>query len=176
MKIKTERLILRPLGLADLQTTHKYSSDPENARMMVYLPYANIEETRDFLMDVEAEWRKEVPDFYEFAIDLDGTHIGAINLYVDEARTEAELAWIVDKSYWNQGYGTEAAQALLKFGTDTLGIRYYVAHCDRENIGSARVMEKLGMHLVEMSWGRRNRAFDEIRQECMYELRIDESK
>ncbi len=172
MRIETKRLMLRPLSLQDLHTTHRYSSDPENAPMMVYLPYANLEETIEFLMDIEAEWKKEIPDFYEFAVDLDGQHIGSVNLYVDAERTEAELAWIIHKDHWGQGYGTEAAQALVEFAVKDLGIRHFIAHCDSENVGSARIMEKLGMTLVHTEWGRKNRASDQIRQERMYEMRI----
>ena len=41
-EIRTERLVLRPLGVKYLQTTHIYASDYENTKYMVNLPNADI--------------------------------------------------------------------------------------------------------------------------------------
>ena len=43
------------------------------------------------------------------------------------------------------GYATEAAGALLRFGFDQAGLHRITATCDPENVGSARILEKIGM-------------------------------
>lgn len=91
-EIKTQRLILKPLGTKYLHSTHRYSSDLENCRLMVFLPYDSLEETEQFLLNAEAEWQKECPDFYEFAIILKDVHIGAISLYILDDGCTAEFA------------------------------------------------------------------------------------
>ena len=57
---------------------------------------------------------------------------------------------------WGLGYATEAAAELLRFGFDRLGLHRITAGCWAANIGSARVMEKIGMrreaHLREGAW------------------------
>jgi len=42
-------LILRPVCLADAETTYAYAADREMIRYMVYLPKASMEEVREFL-------------------------------------------------------------------------------------------------------------------------------
>lgn len=172
MEIRTQRLVLKPLELEYLQTTFHYTSDIENTRYMTNLPNETIEEVREFILSAETEWQKESPSFYEFVILLDNTHIGAVNLSLDESRSTGELGWILDKRYWKKGYGYEAAQAVLNYAIETLGIHHFVAHCDSENTGSFRIMEKLGMHLTDRYPGRQNRSSREAREECRYTLNL----
>ena len=56
MTIQTDRLVLRPLCVDDLETTHRYASDRENARYMMFLPNDSEEETLDFLREAQEEW------------------------------------------------------------------------------------------------------------------------
>ncbi len=172
MIIHTERLVLKPLGIEYLQTVNKYATDLENTRFMMRLPNENIEETKAFLEGTTAEWEKETPTFYEFAIILNGTHIGAVSVYLDESFAEGELGWILDKDYWGNGYAYEASKALIEIGVEKLGIRKFVAHCDSENEASKRVMQKLGMHLEAEYGGRKNRASNEVRRECKYSMKV----
>lgn len=172
MEIKTSRLLLRPLGMKYLASTHEYSSDREATKYMVYLPDNTIEETADFLKNVDAEWGKDKPKFYEFAILFHEKHIGAISLYLDETGTTGELGWIIHRDYWNRGIVTEAARELLTYSVNVLRVHHFIAHCDSENIASYTVMEKLGMVRVQCSEGRKNKSSDELRKEYMYELNL----
>jgi RimJ/RimL family protein N-acetyltransferase len=56
MDIKTERLTLTPLGLRFLDSTHEYASNPEITKYMIHLPNETLEETEQFLQNVENEW------------------------------------------------------------------------------------------------------------------------
>jgi len=173
MLVKTERLQIVPLGLKYLQSTHAYSSDIENTRLMVYLPNADINETVRFLENVESEWKKERPGFYEFAILKDEEHIGAVSIYIiDEDYTVGEIGWIISKEHWGKGYATEAARAMIDFARNELKLKRIIAHCDSENVASYKVMEKLGMSFISKTGGRRNRSSDEERQELLYQLEL----
>lgn len=170
MRIETRRLVLVPHGTAFLESTHVYASDPVNTRFMMHLPNDDLAETKAFLDMVDAEWKKPRPEFYEFAILLDGVHIGAISLYHDKAMAEAELGWILHKNYWGQGYVLEAAHALITIMKTDLELKRCIAHCDAENLASARVMQKLGMNFVSRSGGRRNKLSNEEREELIYAI------
>lgn len=146
VKLKTNRLTLRPISTKDLFSTHKYATDSDVTKYMIHLPNHSIVETLEFLYWCEEEWDKETATDYEFAICLDDKHIGAISLSrVDDSCYE--LGWILDKQYQGNGYATEAAQELVELAK-RLGASKLVAHCDTRNIASRRVMEKLGMKLV----------------------------
>ena len=146
LELHTSRLTLRPLSTNDLSTTHKYATNLDVTKYMIYLPNHSIEETLGFLQQCEAEWNKDQPDDYEFAICLDGKHIGAISLSRVNQITY-EFGWILDSVYQGRGFVTESAQELVRFAK-SLGAKELIAHCDTRNVASRRVMEKLGMKLV----------------------------
>ena len=172
MTIKTNRLNLVPLSMEHLQTAYAYSSDPEITKYMVFLPVDSIGETRQFIEDSQRELLKEAPEYYEFAVLLDGVHIGGASLYFDTVPDVGELGWILLPEYQGCGYATEAARALVAWGRDRFGVRRFIAHCDAENRASQGVMRRLGMTLVDDAGTRKNRSSDELRRECLFELSI----
>ena len=170
---KTGNLRLVRHGIRFLESAHKYSSDLENTKYMLHLPHETIEETKAFLLSIDEEWKKESPDFYEFAILLEGKHIGAVSIYLYQDRSIGELGWILDRDYHGCGYAFEAAKQAIRYGREKLNIKRFVAHCDSENTASYKLMEKLGMKLECVNENRKNRSSPEIRRELQYELELD---
>ena len=147
LPLTTPRLVLREFREADLADIHRYGSDPMVSRFMTWGPNTE-DETREFLDRKLAEqtvWpRAEVSMAAE--IIATGRVMGALSLRFGrgESRT-AEFGYSLGREHWGQGYATEAAGALIRHGFETLGLRRVVANCNVRNIGSWRVMEKLGM-------------------------------
>lgn len=166
--ISAERLTLTPLGSEYLETVNVYAMDYENTKYMCRLPNEDVEETAHFLAGVDAEWAKEKPEFYEFAMIYQSRQIGAVGIYFEDGI--GELGWIVNKRYWRKGFAYEAAKALVAFFTKHMGTTHFIAHCDTENVASYKVMEKLGMTRTGEYGGRRNRAASEDSLEYQYEL------
>jgi len=170
--VRTERLTLVPLSMKYFDTTCGYAMSAENARLMVYLPNQSKEETADFIKKAEAQWKLPQPDVCEFAMLLDGRHIGGMTMYFEGDYTRGELGWIVHRDYWGHGYAVEAAQGLIDFFAEKMNLKRFIAHCDAENQASVRVMEKLGMTYVETHGGRFNRSTKGERLENLYEIVI----
>lgn len=146
MKIlETERLILRPFIEGDFEAVHAYASVAENVIYMVWGPNNELD-TLEFILQA-IKHSKEVPYLnYQFAaIEKESRKlIGACNI-VMVRESEGEIGWILHRDYWKQGFGTEMGKKLLQFGFQELGLHRIIAHCDTENYGSFRVMEKIGM-------------------------------
>ena len=170
IKLTTERLELRPLSTQDFQTVHSYSTDDDVARYMYWLPHTSEIETETFLENIETEWSKDEPTFYEFAVVLNGTHIGAVSLYINKERTDGIIGWLINKKYWNKGYAAEAARAVIDFAQKDIGIGRVCAMCDHRNKASQRVMEKIGMLPVNLDGIRRYVKTGEVAKEYTYEL------
>lgn len=166
-EIKTERLLLRPLGTGDLETTHAYAGDAETGRYMFYLPNNTVEETAEFLRNVAAEWAKDEPETYSFAITLNGVHIGAVSIRV----RDGNMGWVLNKKYRKQGYATEAAAGVVDFARNQLRLPLLIAHCDSRNTASYRVMERIGMTLVGDN-GTRTYRTGETARELLYEMEL----
>ena len=172
IEITTERLQLQPLGSEYLESVNDYAMDYENTKYMCRMPNERIEETANFLQNVDVEWAKEKPEFYEFAILYEGEHIGAVGIYFENGI--GEIGWIINKKYWRNGFAFEAAQALVRYFIDYMGTTHFIAHCDTENTASYKVMEKLGMVKTGEYGGRRNRAAVQDSNEYRYELIVSE--
>jgi ribosomal-protein-alanine N-acetyltransferase len=148
MKIlETERLILRRFVPGDLGRLYALYRDPEVRR---YFPEGTLTwaETRE-----ELEWflngHPEHPELGLWATIHKGTRrlIGRCGLlpWTLDGRPEVEVAFLLDKAYWGQGLGTEAAQAVLDYGFEKLCLPRLICLIERGNQASIRVAQKIGM-------------------------------
>lgn len=56
-----------------------------------------------------------------------------------------DLGYRFRPPFWRQGYGYEAAQAWLDYGFQTMKLARICAYADVENVGSRRILEKIGL-------------------------------
>lgn len=145
--LQTERLLLRHLEPEDLDDLVALYSDPE---MIQFIPDASttLAEIREEL----AWFRHGHPKHPELGLwatidKASGQFIGRCGLlpWTIDGRFEVEVAYLIDKAYWGQGLGTEAAQAILSYGFETLHLPRLVCLIDADNAASIRVAEKIGM-------------------------------
>jgi ribosomal-protein-alanine N-acetyltransferase len=143
--IETERLILRPFEETDFEAVHSYASVAENVQYMLWGPN-DESQTKAFIMRAVAQSKEKPCKNYQYAAVLKSSQklIGGCNLAI-LGNDEAEIGWILHRDYWKQGFGTEMGKRILEFGFKELGLHRIVAHCDIENYGSWRVMERIGM-------------------------------
>lgn len=144
--LTTERLLLRPFTLADAPAVKELAGEWEVAATTGNIPHP--------YEDGMAEaWISTHPTACEqgqgvtFAITLqpEDALIGAISLGINQANLLAEMGYWIAKPYWNQGYCTEAARALLKYAFENLQLNRVQARHMTKNPASGRVMQKIGM-------------------------------
>ncbi|MFA5486004.1 MAG: GNAT family N-acetyltransferase [Bacilli bacterium] len=149
MKIATKRLILRPFTLNDVDAVYQYAKKPSVTRFMFWGPSTH-EESKTFVENVVLQNDNPARLNHDFLVTLkDGTVIGACSLIFKDFNNPPSLGWVYDDLYWNNGYGTEVGKALLAYAFKTLNLKKVYATCHKENIGSARIMEKIGMRFVK---------------------------
>ena len=142
--LETERLILRKFTEDDFAAAHSYASCAEN---ILYMPWGpnSEEDTRAFISRSIASAEKNPIDNYEYAVVIKETDTLIGGCGISPSGDQASLGWCLHRDYWQKGYCTEFGAALLKFGFEELNLRRITAFCHAENIGSYRVMEKIGM-------------------------------
>lgn len=156
MQIETNRLLIREFVQQDLEQVHAYASDPVVATYMIWGPNS-IEETEAFI-SMTLSMQQEYPrKSFELAVvhKQANTLIGGCGIHIVQPG-QGEIGYCFHKNAWGQGFATEAAAALLDFGFHTLDLHRIYATCRPANIGSGRVMQKIGMkyegHLREHMW------------------------
>jgi RimJ/RimL family protein N-acetyltransferase len=72
--------------------------------------------------------------------------IGTVLLRVEAEHRRAELGYLVAVEEWGNGYATEAAAAVVRFGFEALDLNRIYAFHFATNPASGNVLRKLGMH------------------------------
>lgn len=147
MQLETERLILRDFIEDDWQAMAGYWRDPRYQRY--YAEVDDIEETVWHLVTIFIAGQHEDPRRrWQLAVERkdDGRMIGncGIRINAPEHR-EANIGYELNPDEWGQGFATEAASAIVRFGFEDLGLHRIWAECNAENTDSIRVLTKLGM-------------------------------
>lgn len=143
--IESNRLTMRGFKPDDLDRLASILSDPEVMRYMPGgQPYSR-ERAEANLKFILRHWEKHGYGWWAVIHNAGARLIGWCGLtYVDEL-DETEVAYLFDRPYWNQGIGTEAAHASLRYGFEELELDRIIALAHTQNIASQRVMEKNGM-------------------------------
>jgi aminoglycoside 6'-N-acetyltransferase len=147
--IETERLILRPMALTDVDDLLEYQSHPEIVR---YIPWP--ERTREQV--IEAAEKTIATGKFDLKEDNDyivlvwqfksGKVIGQSNMGLKSLRDgNADIGWVTHHDFQRKGYAFEATQALIKYAFENFPVRRLIADIDTRNPESAAMAEKLGM-------------------------------
>jgi RimJ/RimL family protein N-acetyltransferase len=146
--VRTERLTIRRATLGDLEATWRFRRLDSVSEWLTSAP-ATLEEYRT---------QFENPDRLAntLVFQLDGLVIGDLMVAVEDAWSQsevadqakgvqAELGWVVDPAHEGKGYATEAVREVIRICFEELGMRRVTAGCFADNVGSRRLMERLGM-------------------------------
>lgn len=144
--IETQRLLLRPIRYQDWKNLFHIFADP-----VVMQFYPRTRTKKEII-----EWIEEWADYYAkyqkgfLACELKETGefvgvSGVLSSMNIEGKEEVEVGYLFIKQYWGQGFATEAAEACLDYGFNTLGYERLVFFIDPQNYGSIRVAEKNGL-------------------------------
>jgi [ribosomal protein S5]-alanine N-acetyltransferase len=146
LTLKTERLILRKMTLADAEDIFDYARNPEVGKYVNWFAHDSIADTERFLDSVLANYETEAGMDWAIVHKQDQKVIGTCGLFNwDLTHHRAELGYTLSQPYWNQGYMTEAVKAAIAFGFHVMMLNHIVSNCNAENIASVRVLQKAGM-------------------------------
>ena len=158
IRLETQRLILRPWKMEDLEDFYEYASIDGLGQMAGWMPHRSLEES-EFILSLFIQGKKT------FAIELkeNGKVIGSLGIEEPDPDPEKEMlgreiGYALHKDYWGQGLMPEAVKAVISWCFDDLHYDFLICcHFDR-NQQSKRVIEKCGF-----------RYFSATRSETRYE-------
>ena len=153
--IRTNRLILRPFELGDIDDVLAYQSMPEVVRYMYWQVRDRAEVTQVVKDRATMTKLAREGDRLQVAVVLHANNkvIGEVVLmYRSALHQQCELGYAFNPAYQGQGYAREAAEAMLVVGFRDYGLHRIFCQCDARNIPSYQLMERLGMrreaHLI----------------------------
>ncbi|MDZ8066532.1 MAG: GNAT family N-acetyltransferase [Nostoc sp. DedQUE08] len=147
MILETHRLLMRDFVEADWQAVFAYQSDPLYLRYN-YWTQRTQNDVCEFIQMFINQQKEQPRTKFQLAVVLkeENRLIGNCGIRVnDPEMREANIGYELNTQYWGQGYATEAAQAILKFGFEELRMHRIWSWCVSENVASVKVLEKIRM-------------------------------
>ena len=145
--LESERVILQEIEKKDWSDIHKYASQSIVCQYQPWGPNTEIE-SKDFVEQVLEDAKEDSRSRFVFVViqKIDGRMIGSgeFNLR-DQINKVGEIAYIINPDHWGKGFATEVAQILIEFGFNEFNLHRIYATCDPGNVGSIKVLEKIGM-------------------------------
>lgn len=153
MVIQTNRLIIRASLESDVPGYAAVVADPEVTRFLGDGSPHSYEQAAAYVHNCIRSEAKE--DIARYAVIFKETDklIGFCGF--KKVYDNIDFGWRYARQAWGHAYATEAAVAVLDYGTSTLKLCGIAAESAVENVWSVRVMEKIGMQLE---------AFGEVRR------------
>ncbi len=145
--LKTNRLLISTISLKDLEKIHELHSLPETDEFNTLGIPQNISETKSII----TQWVKggtEKKGSFVLKIELlqGEQFVGLIALNLGSPKFRiAEVWYKLHSDFWGNGYATESLNKILEYGFSELNLHRIEAGCAVENIGSIKVLEKVGM-------------------------------
>ena len=144
--ITTARLKLRRFTVEDAAEMQPLINDKEIAENTAEIPYP-------YTMEHAVDWLSRRLELDTTSDNLvlaivskeTGELIGSISLNINHFTSSGELGYWIARKFWNQGYATEVAKAMIEHGFEQLNL-YEINACRfKWNAASLRVLEKIGM-------------------------------
>ena len=146
--LETERLVLRPLVSDDIDDVYAYCSDPAVGPDAGWATHRTREDSRMFVEVIASE--PHVFGIFEktgAGTGATGPCIGSIGLIRDPQRRNVDclmLGYALARTAWGRGCMTEAADEMLRYGFEELGLGLITCTHYTFNDRSRRVIEKAG--------------------------------
>lgn len=153
MRLETDRLLIRPFTLADLDAAHSVLEGHPDVWRFDPGRRQTRAQRRDELQYRIWQYYRNGFGCMALARKEDGALIGycGLQLYLWQreglSTPEMELFYKLGRDFWGQGYAFEAAQAVVHYAFDTLRIPRIVSWSLRENERSVNLLQRLGMQI-----------------------------
>ena len=141
-RIETDRLVLTPMTIADLDHYLELHSDPDVAR---FLGPMDRELATTRLESDACVWGERGHGLFKVCDRDDGRFLGRAGLRYWPQFDETEVGWTLRREEWGNGFATEAAAACTDWGFRNLSVPYLTSCIAPENARSIAVAERLGM-------------------------------
>ncbi len=158
IKLETSRLLMRKIEANDAENIFRLDSNPNVMKYLGNKIVTNINDIHEKIKRIQNEYKqykigrfavflKETDEFIgwsgiQFVTQEENNHI---NYY--------DLGYRFLEEHWGKGYGYESALPWVDYSKNIMKIDVLTAGAHIDNIGSNKILQKLGMTFInEYDW------------------------
>ncbi|MGF9966160.1 GNAT family N-acetyltransferase [Bacillus rhizoplanae] len=143
--LETDRLQLRELTLVDADAMFRYFVKEPVIRYFGMDAFQNIEEVKNVIRNFRERYEEGSAIRWGIVLKGTGQLIGTCGFHlINHKHKRAEIGYELDETYWGKGYATEALQAILTYGFETLYFKRISAVVYPENESSRKLLQRAG--------------------------------
>ncbi|AHV96971.1 GNAT family N-acetyltransferase [Paenibacillus sabinae] len=143
--LETERFVLRQLNQDDSREIFQYFSLDEVTKFYDLESFTNIEQAEELIDRWNQKFERNQGIRWGITLRSESRVIGTCGFHGwMKNHYKAEIGYELTPEYWRQGYMSEVIQKAIEFGFNNLGLNRIQAFVEPENVGSRRVLEKIG--------------------------------
>ena len=142
--LKSDKILLRPLQLSDLDFLFEIENNKENWKYGT----ENKQYTKEELTNYIANAKQYITNAgqFRFVIDFENTPIGFIDLF-DYTTNSAGVGVIIAKNYRRRGFAKEALKLLSIYSFETLNLKKLDCNIEKDNLESIKLFTSCGFEL-----------------------------
>ena len=146
--LETDRLLLRQVTKEDASSALKYLSDSEVMKHIGLKPFTTIEEALDEISWYQSIFENGTGIRWGITLKEQGDVIGSCG-FLNRApqHYRAEIGTELSKEHWGHGLASEAFEAVIRYGFETLQLQRIEALIEPANVSSQKLAEKHGFIL-----------------------------
>lgn len=171
-ELETERCVLRAITPDDIHDIFEYMSDDSVTQYLPWDTASTLEEADATIQRYRTIFEEQTGIAWGIMNKTNHKLIGICLLWhFNLSHFRAEIGYMLGSSWWGQGFMTEVTSAVLDYGFNDMGFHSMEAHIDPNNIGSQRLLEKLGF--IQEGYFRENyydKNLDEFQDTAVFSL------
>jgi RimJ/RimL family protein N-acetyltransferase len=143
---ETERLILQQASNEDAPFILRILNDPSFIRNIGDRKVRTLEDACDYVKtQLIASYEKYGFGMYLVKLKDTGVPTGLCGLVRRDGLEDVDIGYAFLPEFQSKGYATEAALAVKEYAKNIVGLKRLAAITVPENLGSIRVLEKIGL-------------------------------
>ena len=143
--LNTERLVLRPFTVDDVQFVLTLLNEPSFLRYIGDKKVRNVEDARQYILNAPIA-SYEANGFGLYVVELSESHapIGMCGLIKREELSDPDIGFAFLPDFWNKGFAFEASAAVLQDARERLRRQRILAITSLDNDASIKLLQRLG--------------------------------
>lgn len=157
MKLKTDRLCIRPFLCDDMEDTFEIYSNKDVCKYLLEDSWEDENKNEEFNKKLNNNKLEENSQL-NLAVVLNGKVIGDISVWHTGMKQTVEIGFVFNQNFSGEGYAKESVKAVLRELFEKYGIHRIQANLDARNISSAKLCNSVGMrqeaHFIQDYWNK----------------------
>lgn len=150
--LETERILLRQFVDSDYPAVYEFNSNSEVQKYTGEEIIQSLDQAKEIITYVQTtDYNVHGYGRWAAIYKPENKIIGFAGLkYLPEVG-ETDIGYRFLPAYWGQGIATEIAHKIIEYGFEELNLNKIVGIAMPENIGSCKVLEKIGMQFEKIA-------------------------